>query len=255
LIEKYENLKNDLESKKRKIIEDAQEEAFNLLQSSNRLIEQTIREIREAQAEKKKTMELRKALWVEKEKIKKNHKTKTETTKKIKTETETDEPAQEPFDPKIRVGDIVRIPEQDIRGEVLSISGDEVVLGFNSISFRTQISKVEKIDSKENKKQTSKKRARRHAGIAEQMNDKMANFSFQLDVRGMRGEEALDKVRHYIDDASMLRISEVKILHGKGHGILRTIIHDYLRKLPEVKTIRDEHVERGGQGITIVILK
>ncbi len=253
LIEKYENLKNDLESKKRKIIEDAQEEAFNLLQTSNRMIEQTIREIREAQADKKKTMELRKALWVEKEKMKKVR-IKKSTAKKEKEV----EPVQKeiiPADTKIRTGDSVRIPGQDIQGEVLSISGDEVVLGVNSISFRTQLDKVEKIPAKENQKETSKKKTKGYSGIADRLSAKMANFSFQLDIRGMRGEEAIEKLRNYIDDASMLNIGEVKILHGKGHGILRTLVHDYLRKLPEVKTFRDEHIERGGHGITIVILK
>jgi DNA mismatch repair protein MutS2 len=253
LIEKYENLKNDLESKKRKIIEDAQEEAFSLLQSSNRMIEQTIREIREAQADKKKTMELRKALWVEKEKIKKARKTKTPAKKE--KEAKHGLKKAKPADTKIRTGDTVRIPGQDIKGEVLSISGDEVVLGFNSISFRTQLDKVEKIPVKENQKQTSKRKSEGYSGIADRLNAKMANFSFQLDVRGMRGEEAVEKLRNYIDDASMLNISEVKILHGKGHGILRTLVHDYLRTLPEIKTFRDEHIERGGHGITIVILK
>ena len=138
---------------------------------------------------------------------------------------------------------------------MLSINGDEVVLGFNSISFRTQLDKVEKIPAKENQKQSSKRKTKGYSGISDRLNAKMANFSFQLDIRGMRGEEAIEKLRNYIDDASMLNISEIKILHGKGHGILRTLVHDYLRKLPEIKTFRDEHIERGGHGITIVILK
>jgi DNA mismatch repair protein MutS2 len=71
----------------------------------------------------------------------------------------------------------------------------------------------------------------------------------------MRGDDAIEKVRQYIDDAIMLNISEIKILHGKGQGILRNLIHDYLRSLPDVKQFRDEHIERGGHGITLVILK
>ncbi len=77
----------------------------------------------------------------------------------------------------------------------------------------------------------------------------------QLDVRGKRGEEAVEMVRQYIDNAIVLNINEVKILHGKGFGILRNMIHDYLKSVSEVKQFKDEHVERGGQGITIVILK
>ena len=87
------------------------------------------------------------------------------------------------------------------------------------------------------------------------MNAKMTTFQMQLDVRGKRGEEAVEMVRQYIDDAIVLNINEVKILHGKGFGILRNMIHDYLKSVTEVKQFKDEHVERGGQGITIVILK
>ncbi len=87
------------------------------------------------------------------------------------------------------------------------------------------------------------------------MNDKLANFNHQLDVRGKRGEEAVDLVRQYIDDAILLNIREVRILHGKGFGILRTMIHEYLRTVSEVRQFQDEHIERGGHGITVVILK
>lgn len=252
MIEKYENLKNDLESQKKKIIADAKTEALKILESSNKLIEHTIKEIRETEAEKKKTLALRKQLWASKEKIKKQlTNEEKENTKTPKEST----PVKESFDPKIRIGDMVMLPEQDIQGEVLSIKGDEVVLGFNSISFRTQLNKVEKLSKKAIKKQKSDAKTSTYRKMSEQMNDKVANFSFQLDVRGMRGEEAIAKVKHYLDDAVLLSMKEVKILHGKGQGILRTLIHDFLRTMPEIEQFRDEHVERGGHGITIVILK
>jgi len=255
MIEKYENLKNDLESQKKKIISDAQEEAFNLLQSSNKLIEHTIKEIRESQAEKKKTIALRKELWAKKEKMKHRDNKDAEVAKNKIKPPHGDDLKTAQFDLKIRVGDVVKIPGQDIRGEVLSISGDEVVMGFNSISFRTQLDKVEKINPKEFLKQTSKVKRKGYSGMLDDLNDKLANFSFQLDVRGMRGEEAVNKVKQYLDDAILLNMKEVKILHGKGHGILRTLIHDYLRTLREVRQYGDEHIERGGHGITTVILK
>jgi DNA mismatch repair protein MutS2 len=87
------------------------------------------------------------------------------------------------------------------------------------------------------------------------MNAKMATFKRQLDVRGKRGDEAVALVRQFVDDAILLNINEVSILHGKGYGILRTMIHDYLRTVPDVKQFKDEHIEKGGHGITIVILK
>ena len=92
----------------------------------------------------------------------------------------------------------------------------------------------------------------RYSNIAEEINRKMANFNLQIDVRGKRGEEALDIVKQYIDDAVLLSISEVRILHGKGYGILRSLIHDYLSTIPEIKSFKDEHIERGGHGITVV---
>lgn len=252
MIEKYENLKNDLESQKRKIIADAKEEALQLIESSNKMIEHTIKEIRESGAEKKKTLALRKKLWTSKDAMKNQiaaEKEKTGTQKE-KKETASLHAKQ---DDKLRIGDTVMLPEQDIRGEVLSISGDEVVIGFNSISFRTQISKVQK--TKPQKKKGSQTEKRSSTSLSDQMNDKLASFGFQLDVRGMRGDEALEKVRHYIDDAILLNMKEVKILHGKGHGILRSLIHDYLKGISEIKKFRDEHIERGGHGITMVILK
>ncbi|MCF8368189.1 MAG: Smr/MutS family protein [Bacteroidales bacterium] len=259
LTDKYENLKNDLEDKKNKIISDAREEAFQLLQSSNKLIEHTIKEIRESQAEKEKTQKLRKEMWEEKEKIKKQMPDKkknagqNEEEKSGKKETQKSQEIK--LDGKIRTGDFIKIPEQEISGEVLSVSGDEVIIGFNNVKFKTQLNKVEKINPKKMKKQLSDIRKTVYSGILEDLNDKLTNFNFQLDVRGMRGEDALLKVKQYIDDALLLNIREVKILHGKGHGILRSLIHDYLKTLSEIKQFKDEHIERGGHGITLVILK
>ena len=83
----------------------------------------------------------------------------------------------------------------------------------------------------------------------------MANFKLQIDVRGKRGEEALEIVKQYIDDAILVNIGEVRILHGKGYGTLRSLIHDYLNMIPEIKSFKDEHIERGGHGITVVRFK
>jgi len=158
-------------------------------------------------------------------------------------------------DDRISVGDRVHIPEQNVYGEVLSVSGDDIVIGFNSISFRTRLDKVVKASAGERQKPSPARKKSSYGKIADQVNDKMANFNMQLDIRGMRGEEAMEKVRHFIDDAVMLNIREVSILHGKGYGILRNLVHDHLRSVPEVRQFRDEHIERGGHGITIVILK
>jgi len=97
--------------------------------------------------------------------------------------------------------------------------------------------------------------AGRFKGIMNDINDKMANFKMQLDLRGKRADEALDEVRHYIDDAILLSVSEVSILHGKGNGVLREVIRGYLSSVPEVKRFKDAATDMGGSGITIASLR
>jgi DNA mismatch repair protein MutS2 len=255
MVEKYEALKNDLENRKLKIISDARQEAYDLIHSSNKLIENTIKGIKESKADKEETKKLRMKLLEKKEKVSVIKESTLE--KKVKqTETRPDEKPEAAVDTTpIRKGDMVQIIEQDVVSEVLEIKGNEIVVGFNSISLKTTLDKVQKISNKKFKKQTSQSRKTAYSGILNEINDKLAHFKLQLDVRGKRGEEAVELVRHYIDDAILLNLNELKILHGKGHGILRTMIHEYLSTVSEIKHFKDEHIERGGSGITIVILK
>jgi DNA mismatch repair protein MutS2 len=258
MIDKYEFLSSDLEAKKSEILEKAKLEASQLIESSNRLIENTIKEIREAQAEKEKTKKLRKTLKEKQEIIKQTSKPKPVKPKKPKTEKKIPDPkGREPLgiDKTIGIGDFVRIEDQDITGEVLDIMDDEVIIGFNSITFKTQLSKVVKSSSSGQSRNIFRRKKSSYATVLDNLNDKMASFKLQLDVRGKRGEEAVESVKQYIDDAILLSMKEVRILHGKGYGILRTMIHDYLKTVDEIKQFKDEHLERGGQGITIVILK
>lgn len=258
LIDKYQDLLQNLDSKKSEIILKAKQEAESLIESSNRLIENTIREIREAQAEKEKTKQLRANLKEKEKKIKaikpsesiaKNEKSSTREVKKADKNKE--KPAGS-ID-KLMVGDFVKIIEQDVKGEILDIIDDEVVVGFNSIRFKTQLNKIEKIDS--SSVNLAVQKSTKKSSVVNDLNDKVANFKHQIDVRGKRGEEAVELVRQYIDDAILLNIHEVRILHGKGFGILRTMIHEYLRTVTEISRFQDEHIERGGHGITVVILK
>jgi len=255
MVDKYEKLKNDLESRKTKIISDAQQEAYDLIQSSNKLIENTIKGIKESQADKEKTKKLRAKLIEEKEKViaKKDSNIKLKDKQKKNKPIEEIEPTKE-ITP-IQKGDMVHIIEQDVVSEVLEIKGDEIVVGFNSIKLKTTLEKVEKISNKKYKKQSAQSRKTAYSGILNEMNDKMTNFKLQLDVRGKRGEEAINLVKQYIDDAILLNLTDLKILHGKGHGILRSMIHEYLSTVSEIRQFKDEHIERGGSGITVVILK
>jgi DNA mismatch repair protein MutS2 len=253
MIEKYEKLKTDLEDRKSKIISDAQQQAYDLIQSSNKLIENTIKGIKESNADREKTKKLRAKLLEEKEKVLKNKKSKTKAIKKTKPiEAEVPESDDKEL---LKVGDTVHIVEQDIVAEILEKKGDDIVVGFNSITLKTSVNKVVKVNSNQQRKKLSKTRKTAYSGILNELNDKMANFNLQLDVRGKRGDEAIELVRQYIDDAILLNLREVKFLHGKGHGILRTMIHDYLSTIAEIKQYKDEHIERGGHGITLVIFK
>ncbi|MCD4730081.1 MAG: Smr/MutS family protein, partial [Bacteroidales bacterium] len=238
MIEKYKSLNSELKSKKSEILEKAKKEAHELIESSNKLIENTIKEIRESQADKEKTKKLRRDLKEKQDKTTKTTKPKAGNIKldKLAIPKEENNGGEiNKTDGTIRVGDIVTIEEQDITGEALEINDDEIVVGFNSVTFKTQLNKVKKSSQKKLTDTPFQRKRSSYANIIENMNAKMTTFKLQLDVRGKRGEEAVELVRQYIDDAILLNSKEVKILHGKGYGILRTLIHDYLKTIPEIK--------------------
>jgi DNA mismatch repair protein MutS2 len=137
---------------------------------------------------------------------------------------------------------------------VFEINEDEAVISFNSVKFRTPIDRLEKVSKKQAKQQAKSARSS-YSGIANDLNDKMANFNLSIDVRGNRADEALSMVAKYIDEAILLSVKEVYILHGKGDGILRNVVREYLASVREVSAYRDQSIERGGNGITIVELR
>ncbi|MCK4639293.1 MAG: Smr/MutS family protein, partial [Bacteroidales bacterium] len=114
--------------------------------------------------------------------------------------------------------------------------------------FRTPINKLKKVSGKEKVKISP-------SSYSNIISDKIANFKFSIDVRGKRAEEAISIVRQYIDEAILLNIKEVNILHGKGDGILRDVIRKYLSTVQEIKQYKDQHIERGGHGITVVMFR
>lgn len=253
LVEKYEKLNKDLQQRKSDILEKAKNEAKTLFQASNKLIENTIKEIKESQAQKEKTKKIREELK-EKSALLLKEKEEKKTAKPIIKQKTIKEKADAAIDSKISVGDFVNIKDQGVFGEVISMKGEDVVIDFNSVRLRTTTSRLEKANDQKGKLK-NKNRKTSYSGIINELNDKMANFKLQIDVRGKRSEEAIAMIKQYIDDAALLSVSEVSILHGKGHGILRSLIHEYLRSIPEIKSFKDEHIERGGHGITLVILK
>ncbi len=239
VVEKYKKLLAELESKKKQYLRDAAAEAQELIQKANSQIERTIKEIKEAQAEKTKTKEIRQNLEKTKEEIAQKAKEAAEAKKKEETEV------------VLKVGDTVCIEEMQVVGEILSISDTDATILFDSVRLRTSPDKLRKVSRAEARK------AQRNwqKGIAADLNEKAEHFDLTLDVRGKRAEEALDIVDKYLDEAKLLSIKEVSILHGKGNGILRKLIREKLSHIHEVEHFCDASLETGGTGITRVYFK
>jgi DNA mismatch repair protein MutS2 len=233
-IENYQNLKTDIDTRRKDIINDARQEAKNLLKETNQKVENLIREIRENKAEKQVTKTLREDLKQFDEKIK---------IEKVKKEEE----KVLVIGGKVVAGDIVRIKGQNSIGEVLDVGKNDAEVIFGDLKSKIKITRLEKISKGEAKKSEVRQGIR---GI--NMIERRANFSSDLDVRGKRAEEALKIFSSFLDDAILMGTPSVRIIHGKGDGILRQILRDQLRTFKEVKHFHDEHADRGGAGITVV---
>jgi DNA mismatch repair protein MutS2 len=244
MIDKYERLSSELESRKADIMAQARVEAKKVLADTNRMIENTIRKIKEAQASKEETRQARQEMD---QFIKDQEEKLGDTKPKPKKEKKTI-PVPERENTPIILGDAVRVEGQQSIGEVVEISGSKAVVSFGSIKFRTKLSSLEKI-KKSSLAPAGERKVR--VKMAFDINEKAAAFNPQIDIKGLRVEEALIKLRRYIDDAILLGVKQVKILHGKGDGILREAVRDLLQGIPEVSRCRDEHPDRGGAGATI----
>lgn len=253
LIEKYMQLTGQLEAEKKQIIRHAKEEALEIIRQSNREIENTIRQIREAQADKEQTRKLRQQLEKGKEKLEKSLKSQSRIKKKkkpkkqnpIEIDSENNEIlSAEPLKP----GDFVVVKENGVVGELLEVEGNVCFVNVNDIRLKIAADKL----LKTNRKPGRFSRNHSYSDIMQDINQKAAQFKLTLDLRGKRANEAMEQLTRYIDDALLLGIKEVSILHGKGYGILREIIREYLQSVEEIKRFGDAPVELGGAGITKV---
>jgi DNA mismatch repair protein MutS2 len=226
---RYDKLSNELEAKKKEIIGKAKEEASMLLQETNREIEKTIRHIRENKAEKKETRKVREKL--------------TDLSQKVKPEKRQQEVVKEKF----KEGDSVRLAGQESSGTILLIQDKKAIVQFGLIKTTVPLDKLLRSDSIEGGKKL--------ISVGVDWSSKRAAFNSTIDLRGKRGDEALALVDNFLDDAILLSAAEIRILHGKGDGILRKLIREHLKKNKSVASIQDEHVERGGDGISLIILK
>lgn len=243
VLEKYQQKIRELENEKEDILHKAKEQAKIIIENSNKLIENTIREIRESQAEKDRTRKLREKLETEKknllEKIGTPGNEKNET-KNISQDTGI-----------LRIGDHVAIQGQNETGVITAFAGQKAIVAFETVKVNVPLDKLIKSSSGEKKTHSLHRQSRPPEEFVN-LNDKMANFKLSIDVRGKRKDEALKEIQRYIDDALVLRIPEISILHGKGDGILRKVIRDFLKTIPDIKGFGDEHIERGGDGITVI---
>lgn len=252
MISKYKNLLEEIQSSKKEIISKAKSEALQMIENSNQLIERTIKEIKESQADKEKTKELREKVKLKSEELKKS--TSNLNDKKSKKITSKVQEFDEPLDMIIKLGDSVKIIDQNTIGEVTEIHEDEAVISFNSIKFRTSLDRLQKVSKKQTRQEIRSTKSS-YSSVINELNDKMANFNLSIDVRGKRADEAISEVSRYIDEAILLSVKEVYVLHGKGDGILRKIIREYLNTIDQVRNCHDQNLERGGNGITVVELR
>ena len=148
----------------------------------------------------------------------------------------------------IVTGDTVRMKGQTVTGEILEVQGKKAIVAFGVIKSTVDLEKLEKVSRNQRAKENKSSNTR------DLLHDRKLNFRQDIDVRGMRGDEALQAVVYFIDDAIQLSVSRVRILHGTGTGALRQIIRDYLRTVPGVAHFQDEHVQFGGAGITVIDL-
>ncbi len=246
MIDKYEKLSGELEGRKAEILAQSRAEAKKVLADTNRMIENTIRKIKEAQAGKEETRQAR--LEMDQYIQQQEEKLKEAKSRQKKEKKPAAAPVPERDNTPIKIGDSVRVEGQQSIGEVLEISGKKAVVSFGSIKFRTTLNMLEKL-----KKSSLAPPAERKVKVKMtfDINEKAAEFNPQIDIKGLRAEEALIKLRRYIDDAVLLGVKQVKILHGKGDGILREAVRDLLHGIPEINRYRDEHPDRGGAGATI----
>ena len=259
LIQEYADKFNLLEKQRKDILQTAKNQATTILDSANKVIEKTIREIKEVKAEPEKTKEIRKEVATLKEKLRHEElpPTPSQLAKPVVVVTKRApiKPKTEKEDTPMKEGDSVYMIETQTVGEITQLRGRDITIAFNSISLKTTIDKVVKISKKEARAATRGNVSRMDGStISEVMNSKVSQFSQTLDIRGRRADEAIEELELYLDEAVLLNIKQVKILHGKGNGILRHVIRQYLQKRKEAKSFQDEVLELGGAGITVVQL-
>ena len=262
LVTRYESDIERLKLERHQILKEAKSEAKEIIASSNASIENAIHEIKKAQAEKERTKEIRKQIEELKSRLA-NDETDSESSAKLdelsakirkkKHKHEKPVAAQPQTEEKpLAVGDSVTIDGSSSVGEIIEINGKNAIVTFGIFKSTVQLSKLKRTLRKATS--TAAKDSFISSSTTDEMRNKQLNFKQDIDVRGMRADEAIQAVSYFIDDATQFNIKQVRILHGTGYGILRQRIREYLNTVPSIKSFKDEHVQFGGAGITVVTL-
>ena len=284
ITDKYQKELQDIKKTKKEIIDQAKKEAEEIIRSANRQVENTIRTIKESQAEKETTQEARKELsgfmsllaarkeqqqkekedYIERKIRQLDARKERQKQRKVQKADERSEAEarealaeqqrQEAFrSAPLKVGEKVRVKSNGMVGEIAKVSDKAVVVVIGNISSKMPLDKVERITSNEFK--TAVKESNKHVStvkVDSSISERKLNFKTEIDIRGARLNDALEQVTRYVDDAIMLGIGSVRIIHGKGTGVLRDEIQKLLRTVPGVSSAKDEHIQFGGSGVTVV---
>lgn len=284
ITDKYQKELKDIKEQKKEILDAARKEAEEIVRKANRQVENTIKTIKESQAEKESTQEARKelqgfvaALTARKEQeqkakedyierkikqidarkerqMKRRAQKADERAREELLEREAEQQRLEAFkSAPLQAGEKVRVKSNGLVGEVVKVSPKAVMLIIGNISSKMPLDKVERITSNEYKnalKETA--RPAPSMKIDSSITERKLNFSTEIDIRGERLNDAIEKVTRYVDDAIMMNVSSVRIIHGKGTGVLRDEIQKYLRTVPGVASVKDEHIQFGGTGVSVV---
>ena len=284
ITDKYQKELLQIKNLKKEIIDEAKKEAEAIIKGANKQVENTIKTIRESQAAKEETQEARKGLQdfmsilaAKKEQEQKEKEdyiekkirqldARKERQKQRKAQKADAKAQQEQMELQaeqerieafrsapLKAGEKVRVKTNGMVGEVVKVSAKAVVVTIGNISSKMPLDKVERITSNEFKNAVKEvARPISSVRVDSSLTERKLNFSTELDVRGERLNDAVEKVTHYIDDALMLNVSSVRIIHGKGTGVLRDELQKLIRTMPGVASAKDEHIQFGGSGVTVV---
>lgn len=269
VVSRYSQELEEASRLRKEILHEAQEKARTIAADANKIIERTIREIRESQADKERTRKARQQLETElhqittaeeeeqrlKNKIEKIKRRENRKQQKNPHSGNTSGTSPDNTEAPLQKGDFVKLPNNAV-GEILEIKEKKAVIALGNIRSTLDLKQLRKVSANQAKKINQQTTTRTNwSGFRENLSQKRLMFKPEIDVRGMRGDEALQKVTEFIDEAIMLDSKDLRILHGTGTGILRQLIRQYLSTNPFIASYADEQVQLGGTGITVIKLK